>query len=344
MSEELKKYKHAIGIIANPASGKDIRRMVAYGNAYDNTDKMSIVQRVLMAASVTGIDAVYYMNEYYGIVENAVSRLHVEHKSMLDEIAVLSAENESMGIELDTVWAAQNMEDRGVRCIVTLGGDGTNRAVAKGCGDIPLMPISTGTNNVFPQMIEGTVAGMAAGLFASGRLGNDEDYIKKTKCIELLCNGEQFDVALIDAIVVRDEMIASRALWKTDSFYQVFLSQCSPESIGISSIGGQLHPVSRDDPMGLNVCFDKDAQKLTVPLAPGLMGKVGIRSFETMDIGREIEIPIDRGVIAVDGEREIELKPGNHYSARLSWNGPRLIDTHKILHDAQEKRLFFENE
>ena len=41
-------------------------------------------------------------------------------------------------------------------------------------------------------------------------------------------------------------------------------------------------------------------------------------------------------------EREIDLKPGNRYSARLTWEGPRLIDTHKILHDAQEKRLFFE--
>lgn len=338
----MKKYSHAIGIIANPASGKDIRRMVAYGNAYDNSDKMSIVQRIMLAASVTGIDAVYYMNEYYGIVENAVSRLHAEHRSMLDDIAVLSARNESLGIELDTVLAAQNMHDFGVRCIVTLGGDGTNRAVAKGCGDIPLMPISTGTNNVFPQMIEGTVAGMAAGLFASGRLGNDEDYIKKTKRIELLCNGEVFDVALIDAVVVKDGTISSRALWKTDSFYQVFLSQCSPESIGISSIGGQLQPVTRDEPAGLCIRTDKDAEKVTVPLAPGLMGKVGISSYETMEIGQEIEIPIDRGVIAVDGEREIDLKPGNRYSARLTWEGPRLIDTHKILHDAQEKRLFFE--
>lgn len=44
------------------------------------------------------------------------------------------------------------MAERGARCIVTLGGDGTNRAVAKESGAIPLVPISTGTNNVFPFM------------------------------------------------------------------------------------------------------------------------------------------------------------------------------------------------
>ena len=59
------------------------------------------------------------------------------------------------------------MVANGVRCLITLGGDGTNRIVAKASGDVPLMPISTGTNNVFPVMIEGTIAGLAAGLAAA---------------------------------------------------------------------------------------------------------------------------------------------------------------------------------
>lgn len=63
----------------------------------------------------------------------------------------------------DSRRAAQLLAERGVGCIVTLGGDGTNRLVAKGCGEAPLMPISTGTNNVFPMMIEATTAGLAAG-------------------------------------------------------------------------------------------------------------------------------------------------------------------------------------
>ena len=38
----------AVGIIANPASGKDIRRLVAHGSVFDNDEKANIVRRVLL--------------------------------------------------------------------------------------------------------------------------------------------------------------------------------------------------------------------------------------------------------------------------------------------------------
>ena len=68
----------------------------------------------------------------------------------------------------DTSHATRWMVDAGVSCLITLGGDGTNRLVAGASGQVPLMPISTGTNNVFPTMVEGTLAGLAAGLVARG--------------------------------------------------------------------------------------------------------------------------------------------------------------------------------
>ncbi|GIT59723.1 MAG: hypothetical protein Ct9H300mP19_16710 [Dehalococcoidia bacterium] len=69
------------------------------------------------------------------------------------------------------------MVEQGVDCIVTLGGDGTNRVVAKGCLEVPLVPISTGTNNVFPPNTEGTLAGIAAGSVATQRLTRDEHVV-----------------------------------------------------------------------------------------------------------------------------------------------------------------------
>ena len=62
----------------------------------------------------------------------------------------------------DTTHAAAALRERGAACIVVLGGDGTCRAAAKGAGDVPLLPVSTGTNNAFPQFIEGTLVGLAA--------------------------------------------------------------------------------------------------------------------------------------------------------------------------------------
>jgi predicted polyphosphate/ATP-dependent NAD kinase len=38
------------GIIANPAAGKDIRRLVAHGSTFDNNEKVNIVHRVLQEA------------------------------------------------------------------------------------------------------------------------------------------------------------------------------------------------------------------------------------------------------------------------------------------------------
>src|SRR5205823_3643973 len=68
----------------------------------------------------------------------------------------------------DTVTAVLEMHARDVGAIVVLGGDGTHRIVAKHCDTIPLCALSTGTNNVFPELREATVAGLATGLVATG--------------------------------------------------------------------------------------------------------------------------------------------------------------------------------
>ena len=73
----------------------------------------------------------------------------------------------------DTATATQAMRTHGCGAVVVLGGDGTNRQVAKTWPDAPLVPMSTGTNNVFPSMVEATTAGAAAGLVASGRIPLD---------------------------------------------------------------------------------------------------------------------------------------------------------------------------
>jgi predicted polyphosphate/ATP-dependent NAD kinase len=43
-----------VGIIANPASGKDIRRLVAHASVFDNQEKRNIVRRAIMGAVASG--------------------------------------------------------------------------------------------------------------------------------------------------------------------------------------------------------------------------------------------------------------------------------------------------
>ncbi len=49
--------KSLVGIVANPASGKDIRRLVAQGAVFDNNQKTNILERILLAMDAMGVEA-----------------------------------------------------------------------------------------------------------------------------------------------------------------------------------------------------------------------------------------------------------------------------------------------
>ncbi|MBV9282779.1 MAG: NAD(+)/NADH kinase, partial [Chloroflexi bacterium] len=151
----------SVGIVANPASGKDIRRLVVHASTFDNNEKINIVRRVLLGLAAAGVERVHFMPDTYAIVPRAAEDVALD----LDLNALPMA---ALGTQGDSVEAGRRLADLGVGCIVTLGGDGTNRVVATGCGPTPLVAISTGTNNVFPRMVEGTLAGLAAGVVAAG--------------------------------------------------------------------------------------------------------------------------------------------------------------------------------
>lgn len=119
----------SIGIIANPASGKDIRRLVSYATTIDNQEKVNIVKRIVLAAQAMGVDTVWFMPDTFQIGWAVIEDLSRDEK--------LTADCRLLDIPLtatsqDTTAAAAEMERLGVGCVVVLGGDGTSRAVAKG--------------------------------------------------------------------------------------------------------------------------------------------------------------------------------------------------------------------
>lgn len=57
----------SIGIIANPASGKDIRRLVSYATIIDNNEKVNICQRIVLAAQELGVEEFIFMPETFMI-------------------------------------------------------------------------------------------------------------------------------------------------------------------------------------------------------------------------------------------------------------------------------------
>lgn len=321
-----------IGIIANPASGKDIRRLVAQGSVFDTSEKTNILRRVLRAIDALGGERVLIMPDTDAMGARALDGLHLA----LDATVI---DMPTTGTTRDSSEAARRMAGQGARCIVTLGGDGTNRAVAAGCGDVPLLPISTGTNNVFSSMVEGTVAGLAAATVASGRI-DVERVTHRAKRLDVQVEGESVDLALIDAATTRDLFIASRALWEPGRLVEALLTLALPGTVGLAAVGGCVATVAPDEPWALYVRFGPGGQRVLAPLAPGLVVPVEIASWRIVDLHEPVTFEPGDFTVALDGERELEVSRRQAVRARVGLNGPRVVDVGACLREGVRHGLF----
>lgn len=320
-----------VGIIANPASGKDIRRLVTHASVFDNHEKAHILKRVLMALDALGVQQVLFMPDYYGLVDRALDGLHLSLKAA-------SLHMDMWADERDSTEAARRFCEGDVGCIITLGGDGTNRAVAKGCSDIPIVAISTGTNNVFPDMIEGTIAGLAAGLVAREMV--DVDKVTYTaKRLEVYVDGQIAEIALIDVIASTELFIGSRALWDPRRLREIVLARAEPNSIGMSSIGGCLHPLGPQDRQGMYIRLGRGNINVLAPIGPGLISKVNIQDYRLLSLGDEVVLEPAACTIAVDGERQIEVLPEQEVGVRLTNHGPRVVDVRQCTQEASQRGI-----
>lgn len=341
MNTTVNTTKGTVGIIANPSSGKDIRRLVARGSVFDNNEKIAIVRRVLIGLDAVGVERALFMPDYFSIVPRALDGLDVHLAASALPLAMHADQRDSR-------LAAELLAEAEVGCIITLGGDGTNRVVSKGCGMVPLVPISTGTNNVFPSLVEGTLAGLAAGLLATGVVG--EEVVRPNRRLDVLVDGEVMDLALVDVAFSRERFVGSRAIWDPAAVRELVLATAEPGSIGLSAIGAHLDPIAHDVPEGLYIRLadppahgrPAEPPKTTVvaPIAPGLVAAVGIRASRRIAVGEEVTLEEAAGSLALDGERELVLRPPERASVRLSPDGPRVLDVRGALAAAANRGAF----
>jgi predicted polyphosphate/ATP-dependent NAD kinase len=248
------------------------------------------------------------------------------------------------GSATDTRNLVRAMRERGAAVIVVLGGDGTVRAAAAESGDVALLPLSTGTNNAFPEMWEATVAGTAAGLLATGRVAADEaGYRAKVLTVEVArATAPAREIALVDVCVSTVTHVGSRALWQPATLREVYCAFAEPHAIGLSSIAGLLHPSGRTDPHGVAVRLaapELAARCVLAPIAPGVIAPIGVRDVRPLQPGDAHTVAVERGTVAVDGERELEFGPQTPVTVTLAADGPRILDVRNVLAAAAERRL-----
>lgn len=337
-----------VGLVANPVSAHDIRRVIANAHSLQVADRANIVLRVLAGLAATGVGSVMVMPDRKGITA-LLQRNVARERNLgrpLPEVQILD-----MPVTTtvdDTLRATAEMVDAGVAAMVVLGGDGTHRAVVRRCGKVPLAGLSTGTNNAYPEMREPTITGLATGLYASGAVAA-EVALLANKMLEVSVNeGERADVALVDVVVSSERFVGARALWRTDHLHELFVTFADPEAIGLSAVAGLLRPVGRREPFGLRVSLDPAAPvpTLRAPIAPGLIEPVAVSSSEPLRPDETVTVAHRGGVVALDGERELELRPGDRLTVTLRCDAFRSIDVsgcmraaalHGLFHDHQPK-------
>lgn len=341
-----------VGIVANPASARDIRRLVADASAHTAHDKVNILKRVMAGLGRAGIDRAISMTDRSG-VSAGLARASTMG-SARGWPALEFVDWQPTGTSRDTVDATRFMLERGAGAIVVLGGDGTHQLVAEFCGATPLVGISTGTNNAFPAAVEPTVAGLAAGLVAAGAVSVDAA-ADQAKYL-LVEHGDRRYTALVDVAVIRVDRIGSGAVWQPEAIDELYLTFARADAIGLSSIGGHVQPVGRYEPMGLALRFGSaeptgsapdqrdrsgDRLRVTVPIGPGRLADLTVASCTKLAPDRPTTVLADHGVVAIDGERRFRFGPadGADLTITLRTDGPFLIDVAATLDQAARAGL-----
>jgi len=308
-----------LGLAVNPMSGRDVRRLAARATNMTHEAKRDIVARVAAGADAMGITDIYITREPFQISSGALE--HMKLKANVHVIEHALANDAS-----DTERSMQAFLDAGCSTFVSLGGDGTNRAIVRAASDIDLIPLSTGTNNVFPVLAEPTIAGMVAGLNACGHLANAEKHgLKRRVKVLHVTTPRAVDVGLIDAVLLRRDHVGNLLPFDAGRIAEILLTRAEPNAIGMSPIGGFIHPVYAEDDHGLLVTSGQSDESVLAPLSPGLMRRVAIDSVQEIAFDAPTRFT-GPGVIALDGDRDHKLEAGESATLSIRRDGPFVLD------------------
>ncbi len=347
-------------IIANPMSGRDVRRLAARATNMTHEAKRDLVARVAAGLDAMGVDEIMILKEPFRVSSGALEMMPLRARVRLLDVGVTNS-------AADTVAAVRAARAAGCDVIISLGGDGTNRIIARTWPDVPLVPLSTGTNNVFPILIEATSAGVAAGLIANGSMPAG-DVATRCKLVHVR-TASWHDIGVIDAVLLRRDHVGNFLPFDADRIAALVLTRAEPAAVGMSPIGGYVDPVSFADEWGLalrcgraadapaGVTHDaagathdaagatheaagathgafepgqSTARDLYVPISPGLFRAVHVASHARLPFGAPFVFE-GPGVVAFDGDREHKLADGEQAIVSVQRDGPPVVDVARCI-------------
>ncbi|MEM0489169.1 MAG: NAD(+)/NADH kinase [Candidatus Bathyarchaeia archaeon] len=318
----------SVGIVVNPVSGTDIRRLSSYANFVDNNQKAYILLKAIKVLEGLGVSKVILAPDFYGIINKTLDALG---KISVD-IDIIDMK--PVGGPEDTLVSVDYMVRHNAACIIILGGDGTVRIASKVSNQTPLIPISTGTNNVIPYFIDGSVAGFAAGVIALNKKSSIY-YTVKIKKLDVFINGEFRDHALVDVALTEYIFRGSKAVIDVEKVGEAIVSIAKPTSIGLSSIGAMIEPIRMGSDKAIYFSLNRDSfgLKLRALIGPGILKSVIVNRVKIYKAGDIVVFNRTKKTytIALDGEREIEVDPSDEIKAYINPDGPIIVDIENLV-------------
>lgn len=226
--------------------------------------------------------------------------------------------------------------------VVVLGGDGTCRDVALGWPEAPMIAISTGTNNVYPRLLDGTSVGWAAGLVATGAIERATVSSPTKRVAVEITDGSDVpavDTALVELALIDATAVGARAVLDPRRIRTIVAAVARPATTGLSSVAGRLLPLDDEVDGGVLVETGPGGRRIQVPLTPGGSDTLDIASVRRLDGGEPTTLH-GPGVLAFDGERDRVLSADAVVVAWIERTGPVRIDVERTLAAAAQNGRF----
>jgi hypothetical protein len=327
-----------VGLILNPMSGRDVRRLVGRAQTESLEVKRSQLARAVVGAAAGGATQFHFVRDVFRLAEQALEYLALEgvNLAQLDVGAITTT-------PADTARAALAMREAGCAALLVMGGDGTSRIVASAWPDAPLVALSLGTNNVFPERVEATLAGAAVGLVASGKLALEEA-AQRAKVVRARFADGAEALALIDAVLVEGDHPGSLLPFDAGKIRRAVLSRAEPDAVGMSPLGGLLLPTRKENDAGVDVACCAPGQggrALLTPISPGLYRTAFVTNARRVALGEPVIVE-GPGILEFDGDRERVIAQGERAELRVVRDGPWQIDVQRALTIAAERGLFLD--
>ena len=321
-----------VGIIASPSAGKDVRRLVGHAGSTGDVDKIAVIRRAALGVIESNVDRLLYLDDTRHLIQRALEGIphgDVQVQPICQGVMVTGRDSEK---------AAKALQEEGAGAVIVFGGDGTNRDVVKGWQDVPLIPLSVGTNNVFPFHMEATLGGIAAGLVAK-EIVPFEEVVEQAKVIKVEYDNAERDLALVDLVLVSGDFIGSRAIWDVSNLQEGVFAIAESASVGLSSIAAALETVNRNEDAAMHVKMGEGSTSVRAPIAPGTYETIAVKEYKKISLEEQVTMK-GPGVLAFDGERDRVLQEGETIVVSVSKEGPWVINTHRALDLANMNKHF----